>query len=196
MGDSSSFPSNLGLCEEVFNEMGWYKQIHGSKFSYPCYQIQAHSWLFSVRANAILGDSKTSRRVKFSFNLSFTSLFSGSILYFSLDIFFSPGWTWLSVTTYHRYLHVPPDLACVPLIFLIKEKNNCFSSAAGQVVHFFRLSWVCFLWYLPALSSLIFSFWNWLPSACNLSDAQGLSFKNIIASERVFQTNFSTFLYF
>lgn len=36
------------------------------------------------------------------------------------------------------------------------------------------------------LPSLIFSFWDWLFTACNLSDTQGPIFKNIIASEWVF----------
>jgi len=44
----------------------------------------------------------------------------------------------------------------------------------------------------PVLPSLIFSFWDWLFTALNLFDSQGPIFLNIIASERVFQTLFST----
>lgn len=56
-------------------------------------KIQAHGWFFSIRANAVPGDSKTSRRFTFFSNLSFTGLFFGSIHYSSLVIFFSPSWT-------------------------------------------------------------------------------------------------------
>lgn len=89
-------------------------------------KIQAHVWFFSVRPNAIPGDSNTSRRVTFFSNLSFTGVFSGSILYISLDFFFL---TQLHNMAFSNLNHHNS----LTYMLIIKEKIISFSiNSSGQ----------------------------------------------------------------